>query len=288
MGIDQINRFHWAMIGALLGALMGYVWTSSAQSPRGMGDQAAFERDVVRTDEAGNPLVRRIVIHPARPDFRGRQVTLITYERLTERVWSSGHFYTGAPYKPIARHIGREDQGLTVASYLDELVKQSPRWEFVTYSNGWSTEPRNAAMVGAGMGLLILGGIWPILLNLMLAKGWGPKDKVTGESLWRVRSRASSATNKLQLSQADEQRIRDVADAYEKAVGSECAPTGAAVEGTDAPTDPEVCELENKTLQELPRFKQSGEDDEVELKGEFYPVIMRQKKNTQRAQELKR
>jgi hypothetical protein len=298
MGIENLNRFHWMIIGAMVGVVLSLVWVGAAGNVEGLSssDQSVFERDLLLKDAGGQPLVTGIVVHPQEfSPSDGIDVNPVTYKRLARDrkgnfAWKDKWFVASIPYRPsisgrITMPANRDS--LTIQTYLDEIAKTN---NFVKYRYGWWLVRNNAMLVGGMGGLVVIGGIWPTLLNIMLTAGLGPRKrepKLTKEekrkagSLWSYKSRPETDKPvRPQVTAQDRARLDRVADEYEKnlkAAGMELtssAPTGK----TDTNKPAEVRKLTATTLDTS--TTKTDSDDETELKyKEYYPVVVHHHKH---------
>jgi hypothetical protein len=283
MGIEKIKWWQWPIIGAVLGVMLGYAWTMNGGDAEGLtgGDIDQFQRDIMFQDpRSGKPLISDIVIHPPDQSFEG-PVNIVTYKRLaTDRKgglwWEDKHLVARIPFKP-GRRVANVDPNLTVEKFLTEAATQH---DFVHFHYAWWLEPKKAMGIGAAAGVIVIGVFWPMLLELMIAGGLAPRrePKDAGDkkiSLWQTKS-SSTPEPKPQpkFNAADEQRLRDLTAAYEQNLPT--ISSGAPVAASPSQQPAAVQKLEGGTLQ--PVAPQEKEQDDIEVKGEYYPVLIHHKK----------
>ncbi|HVT90844.1 MAG TPA: hypothetical protein VHD56_18465 [Tepidisphaeraceae bacterium] len=291
MGIENLNRFHWALLGVLLGVALGYSWSSNSDDVEGMvsSDQVSFERDVTQKDAAsGLPLIKGVIIHPAEfSQADNCDVNLVTYKRLGRDLksgkygWIDKRIIAKIPFVPQLRGRMSPTPDLTVSKYLAELAKTNPN---VSYNDGWWLIPKNAAIIGGSAGLVLIGGIWPTLLGLMTGAGMAPKpkpkEKKKERSLWSYKSSTPEVKAKAGPSAADQAEVQAIADSYERNLAA------SATERTEAPVAQAATPEEIRKLQTAPleaTSSSSGETDEVELKDkEYYPVVIHHHKKDEK------
>jgi hypothetical protein len=296
MGIENLNRFHWILLGAFLGAALAYAWVGAANTTENISptDQRTFESEVIQKDPEQRPLISGIVVHP--PVYSpadGAKVNQVSYKRLAKDkvsgrtdYFAEHWFVARIPFRPQLNRVQIDDAStFDVRAYLTQLAK-TPDRDFIKFREGWWLLPKNAVMLGAGAGVVVIGGIWPTLLSVMAGAGLAPKrkPKEKGASLWNYKSKSteSQKAHRPTVTAADQARLENVAGAYEKNLaGTGIGMTGA---GADAPAPahadqkkPAVLRpLENKKLDEVPK---TGEEDDAELKyKEYYPVVIHHKK----------
>jgi hypothetical protein len=294
MGIQNLNRFHWILLGAFLGAALAYAWVGAANTTENISptDQTTFESEVIQKDPQQRPLISGIVVHP--PVYSpadGAKVNQVSYKRLaTDKVsgrtdyFAEHWFVARIPFRPRLNRVQIDDAStFDVRAYLTALAKV-PNNDFIKYRDGWWLMPKNAVMAGAGAGVVVIGGIWPTLLSVMAGAGLAPKrqPREKGVSLWNYKSKgAESKARRPAVTAQDQARLGNVADAYEKNLaGSGIGMTHAGADAPAAHADkkkPAVLRpLENKKLDEVPK---TGEEEDTELKyKEYYPVVVHHKK----------
>jgi hypothetical protein len=279
MGIEKIKSWQWMLIGALVGMALSYVWSSNRADlldVSAAGDEPSFERDVQFQDpRSGKPLVSDITVYPPIPSFQG-PVNLVTYKRLAEdrrgRLWwLDKHMIARIPFKPSDPRLVSGEANLTIEKFLDELAAQH---EFIHVHYAWWLEPRKSLAVGAVAGVVLIGVLWPSLLSLLAIGGLAPQREAAEKkpSLFSVRS-TSATKSQSKLTAADELQLREVTAAYEQNL-----PAGeASAASSAAPVESaEVRKLEGGQLEKAAEMKR--EEDDIEVKGEYYPVLIHHKK----------
>src|SRR5262249_10258080 len=132
MGIENFKRWHWVLLGALVGVALAYMWVLSTTSVEGGSsgrDDEFFERDLVLKDpESGQPLISGVVIHPTEESFRDSDgkpsyVNVVTYKRLAKGKqgrygWLNKRIIVKNPYKPRIQGVVAETSDLTIEKYL--------------------------------------------------------------------------------------------------------------------------------------------------------------------------
>jgi hypothetical protein len=293
MGIDEIKRWQWIVIGLLVGLCLGFAWTSGEPTYDGrLSGQLEFERDLTRKHPKTNePLLRNIVIHPVELDFQKKKVQVVTFQRLYEGAkshktyYQPQHFIAPVPYGQIMGLTQTSEPYASVADFLKAFGKA--RGSTVSFRYGWESE-RPAAIALWTLGTTaVVGGLWPTFLSLMVGAGLGGhREKKKKEDYFDRFSRApepARAAAAAAVSDAERQRLDDMnrrLEAQLQAAGVIVDPNAPAVE------DPEgkilaggVRKLEGGPLEMAPAAKTADEDDEIEVKGEYYPVLIHHKKH---------
>ena len=170
MGIANLTRVHWALLGIFLGVALAYAWVGTTGNVEGMTEtsQRIFENDLTQK-EGELPLISGIVVHP--PQYSpadGCEVNQVTYKRLARDktgkmdYWLDRWFVAKIPYHPTLNRIRPQMTGdpskYTIDAYLTDVAKM-PGFGFVKSNYGWWMIPKNALLVGGLAGLVLLGGV---------------------------------------------------------------------------------------------------------------------------------
>jgi hypothetical protein len=280
MGIENVKTWQWMLIGAVVGMTMAYIWSSNRADLLDVsagGDQASFERDIQFQDpRSGKPLVSDVIVYPPIPSFQG-SVNLVTYKRLAQDPqgrlwWLDRHMIARIPFKPSDPRLVSGETNLTIEKFLTTMSAQHA---FIHFHYAWWLEPAKSLVAGAIAGVVVIGILWPSLLSLLAIGGLVPQREATEKkpSLFSVRSTSTSVgKSSPKVTAADEQQLRDITAAYQQNLPVTEAPTVLI-----APTESaEVRKLEGGTLEKAAEMKK--EEDDVEVKGEYYPVLIHHKK----------
>jgi hypothetical protein len=293
MGIEAVKRWHWIFLGALIGLALAYAWSSVGSSVEGYraADSIRFEQELTLKDQAsGQPFIKGIVIHPPEDSFDGR-VNVVTYKKLAKdkegRIgWLNKRLIAKIPYKPALPGAVPPSDNPTIQGYLQQVASQN---NTVRFKYGWWLEPTKAMMLGCIGGMVVIGGIWPTLLNVMLGAGFGRKTDPEEEALKRARPgfdwasllRRSKSSQPAGahggVSSGDQRHVQEVADAYARNLQPTGQGHGAA--GATAVDEGPVRKLEAGPLEAAKPMPKPGDDDEIEVKGEYYPVLIHHKKH---------
>jgi hypothetical protein len=287
MDIASLPRSVWVVLGLLLGALGGYQWSSISDTMDGIAraSQIRFEQDLMMKAQDGSPLIKGIVVHPPlySPADRG-EVNIVTYKRLAQdrngkHWWIDKCFVAKIPFEPMSGLVAASPN-LTVESYLLALAKQNSG---VKYNYGWWMKPKNATMLGAAIGLVLIGGLWPSLINLMIGAGFGPKREKKGVSLWSVKNKKAREAPKPVVSAEQIQQVADITAAYQQNLGTDIGIDTPAPPAAGKSAEPGVRQLQTAALEEAKPV--AGNEDDIEVKGEFYPVLIHHQKKKDEPKE---
>lgn len=218
------------------------------------------------------------------------QINVVTYERLMQtrdgktRKWVTQQFIAEIPFRLTARGGGNTlPEGTTIQSYLEAAARQNPDLRF-SYA-WWGTKPVQYAIWTIGS-VIVVGICWPNVLNAMIGAGYGRKHESGAkkkDSLWSYKSKpepqlAHAKAGVAQNRAAQDQELRDMTDKLEHDLaaraGGSIAPVGAAAPAAA------VRKLDGGPLETAPAAK-AADDDEIEVKGEYYPVLIHHKKTHQ-------
>jgi hypothetical protein len=281
MGIEELKRWHWIVIGLLLG--LGLAYARSGMEPQVGRNNVVDFLSAIRAplDAKTGPIVRSIVIHPATVDYRGQRLNVVTYKRLCRSRdgkrtdWQSEQLLAESPFRGFGR--GGEEPATSIRDYLDAIKKENPS---ISYRYAWwDLAPAQYAMWTGGS-VLVIGILWPNVLFALMGAGYGPKrdPNAKKESLFSYKSRPEPqlAAAKPRASAADEQKLRDMTDRLERNLAAVATHHGDHAAAA-APDPAGVRKLDGGPLEMAPA-QAKADDDDIEIKGEYYPVLIHHKK----------
>jgi len=284
MDIADIKRWQWILIGIIAGLGLGWVWSGMEPAENGgrQVSQVDFERDVMRKYE-NQPLVKNVVIQPVTTDYAGKKVQPVSFQRMqigqkTKKIYYvPAQFIATVPYKPMMNAPASMTAQFTLADYLANLQKRDGA---VSYAYGWWKEKTATIAIWTIATVAVIGGIWPTFLNLIVGAGLGgSREKKKKEDYFDRFSHhrePEKAAAKV-VGDAERQRLDDMNRALEQRLAS----AGVFEQERDLETEEEeaaVRKLQAGPLEVAQAIKQPGDDDEIEVKGEFYPVLIHHKK----------
>ena len=195
MGVERWKRWQWALLGLVGGVLLAWAWSGVPDQTgvRTFNDVGGrdFRSILRRSDSAGDPMVRGLLVYPESDAFEGQaRVRLVTFatkrSRDPDAEFVEQAYYSPVPFpNPTSRRNRRDAEAAPdvepteFPSVLDFLaqVAGKGRYEGVTYRTAWWAEPVPAMLAGGTAGVLLLGGVWPTLLNLMTGAGLGRRGR---------------------------------------------------------------------------------------------------------------
>jgi prepilin-type processing-associated H-X9-DG protein/prepilin-type N-terminal cleavage/methylation domain-containing protein len=263
MHVQDLKRWHWIVIGAIAGAGFALARTLSiADRPVGGADfisQAKFESQLRFSPVMGKPRIANIVIHPA----AGSQIDLVSLSELQLETsqYRDRWFAAPRPYVALAQRGSADPvQGFTVSDYLLEAKVGNPS---ISFSNAWWESTAGAILVWGLVGMLVVGGVWPFVLNFLLGAGFGRKIEEPLMDLSQFKSEAQQKPSS-EMSEEDRRRLEALESEMEASLQGDGQDKSAPAVAAPAPI---------RTLATAPVELAPGPaQDQKDFAGEFYPV----------------
>jgi len=222
MHLAALKRWHWIVIGLVLGfvigkAQQGFQGELYGDLVEGFGyqltDQGRFENALTQ-EYQGYRLFKDITVYPrwVSDNHGGRKLVHVVVGRYwsgheeiiegkAQAVWRPTCFIAAVPYKPqmdflafrkanspdYAGQFRAAGPNPTVLDYLN--VMQSAAGVSYSYA-WWDAHP---LLTWTLAGLVIIGLIWPTLINLMTFGTWRRPPEARALSLWGVRGTSERA-----------------------------------------------------------------------------------------------
>jgi hypothetical protein len=301
MEIENFKRWHWIVIGAVLGAILVYTRLYNITDGTRVvpGDGANFRRTVSplqfvgamqrpRT-EKGFEWLRGVTIYPpveVELD-KGRKLnkSYVSGEELEiqpsgKGIYKPFQFYADVPFS-LNPKAAAPKAGYTIRDYIDELAKKNPKAN-TSYRFAWWAQPAAIVALWGGGTLLAVGGIWPLVLGVMIGAGLGRKKEAKAEDEYDLERFGKGKEPQKQVvvksgpSEADQQKLKDLQETLEKnlaeagMIRADGSPVTPDVQpGSAAPA---VRKLDGGPLQAMPAAASEADEAAREYKGEFYPV----------------
>jgi hypothetical protein len=120
-------------------------------------------------------------------------------------------------FKPVAGYVKTKPVSYpTITAYFDALNKKfgpnSVRYRYIWWEERWAVMTMYPLA-----GLLVIGGVWPTILQLLVGAGLGKKQKADDYNLDRYSGKTAAAVMKpTGLTEADHQQIEAMEAALEK------------------------------------------------------------------------
>lgn len=252
MPVEDLKLWHWLLIGAVLGALVGYASTFAGPD-RDLVMRAPITTqqfaDLLGETDGNGPVVHDIVIHPPRD---GQNF-------VTATIGESHHGASIGFYAPIPFVAGTK-HAADVREFVDQAAAKNPK---LTYSFAMTEATWFIIVSRTIAGIILIGGIWPVLLNLMIGAGLGRK-KLDEIDYDLDRFEGEKPPEAAKVNAADLAHLNDLEhDMEEKLQGASSAQASGAT-AAEA-----VRQLNNAPLE--PVAAPPPEEDK-DYRGEFYPV----------------
>lgn len=283
MRIEDLKRWHWIVIGAIAGLLLGFVYSGLEPAKPGRSiSQDDFRGLATRLSQSeatkDQPLVRNVVVYPPEMGAYGKPVHLVRLEWLHHEQGKPGSYaYMPAHMNaevPFVRN-GSNPQN-SVIDFLAQAKQQNPKLD---YRMAWERNPTTLYAMTTIGGVVLIGGVWPTLVGLLVGAGLGrAPDPKAGYDLDRFgkfdakdEAEALGVVNEKKTVSEDEKAELDaMVRKLEQSVG------GGGVSGASAASDSPhqhepIRQLSNKPLETATPVARTPEE-EKEFAGEYYPV----------------
>ncbi len=187
MPINEFKSWHWIVIGIIVGIALASVRLSFPVDERdGAAQHISVARFVEKLHAApldGRPALRRIVVHPPRQrdtEDGPRRVHYVMGELLGAN-GTGGYapfaLYAETPFRP-SRSATAPHANYSVLHFLADANRAGLS---IDYRYGWWETPRMIIALWGGGSVLLIGGIWPIVLNVLIGAGFGAKQAEEAE-----------------------------------------------------------------------------------------------------------
>ncbi len=265
MRLERLHRWQWIFMGLVIGLIVAYVrqmYTDDVLSDYGntMNTAEQFELSLSQ-DYKGVRLFKDLVIYPIK--LRGEQRFLVAgkfYPGRPERqangkiaaIWRPYCFIQEKPvYKPFNKleklnKPGGPDYALqwkaiTNPSLLDfmNIMREA---KGINFRYAWWAEPKKSFSLWMGTGVLVIGGIWPFLVNLIAFGSLKAPPEEKGINLRKVKPTATAASEvkvpKSAMTVQDMDQVELLASQLESNLAKAAAdePDDAAAAAAAAPT----------------------------------------------------
>ena len=337
MAIEDLKRWHWCVIGLLVGAAVAAIRLSmDPPEPKGITLVAphVFEEQwLTHQDPGGRPVysIENVRIHPPKdipvPGEKSANVEYLTYDLWLYRDRTHKEFF------PRQMHLqqvsGKQSivgqlDGMSLKDYLTKLnalmaepdkikallesAKPKPnaasakakavneygiRWQEInpqflkpiTYKFAWIETPKGAYSVFTAGGLVVIGLIWPTVVQLLVAGGFGRVREEKDEYDLARHKSASGPTaaekNRAVVTDEDLDKLAQLEADLEAKLKSGATDADRAPQAAPQPAKPVVPVLAAGPLEApkedaKPKFKPKGFGTD---QGDYYPTEVHGKKS---------
>lgn len=287
MGIEDFKRWHWIAISIVVGAVLVY---SRLQIQPDDGDvyrrglsPAEFISMLQRPKTSnGYEWVSNVTIYPPVEVYNSQTKKIDRLQYVTgmnleqtgpgKGMYKPFQFNADVPFRVGARVPANPDY--SIRDYINEMKKTRPE---ITFSYAWWREPAAVAALWGGGTVLLVGGIWPTLINLMIGAGLGRKrePKKVEYDLdrfgkdYKRQSGPEPKPAKPAITAADRSKLEEMNLALEKDLAASGIAATANPSAATNLTAGTIRKLEDAPLEVAAVEKPPEEHD---YRGEFYPV----------------
>jgi hypothetical protein len=289
MEIENLKRWHWIAAGIVVGLALAYVW-SSVEPERGRRGSAddLFRNAALKDPKTGRAIVSSVVVHPPEEGPHG-MVNVVTYKKWmndakSKKTVSANYWFVAEiPFVPPGQRPDGVAPNFTISDQLKDVQKRAP--QLAVSSAWWTTRPATFAIWTLGS-VVVIGGLWPTLLNVIVGAGYGhprrAEKKMDADEAYLARfkgdgKREPAKPTKPLVTAAEHERLREMTEQLESKLGG-LGNVPASQAGAGATSESPVRKLDGGPL-ELTPIANQADDDEIEVKGEYYPVLIHHKKH---------
>lgn len=289
MNVASIRRWQWMILGLLAGAIYGYVREASADFTQDLASynarrisQREFEAALTQKIQ-GRPCLTDLVITPHHlPGTRQQTITLHVVSGLYcdgrtqieegQRAlrWEPAYFVASTPYRTVAPSTRSADakEFENVAAYLGSLsLREAVPFQYARW--WWITRPQ---FVWTTVGFLLIGGVWPPVINLLTFGTMGRPRQARGISL-----RSTPAAPAPHTKAADHSPDDGALAALEQALEASLADDAPAQPATTiAPSKPQIRVLDARDSMSASAIAVEAKPKDFGAeKEDFYPTELR-------------
>lgn len=289
MAIEDLKRWHWVVIGCVVGLILGFGQVYGGNEPAAnlpsVGPRE-FEEELRATPRDGLPVLDNLTVYPGsagEPDLvtMDRRTDWGLYASIRDGAGNSGgrsnvrqikyvqhRVYARKPFKPLLPVPGAPPgPHYGVRDYLNDLSKTEPG-AAVKFRYAWWKQPAVLVSLWAAGTTLLVGGVWPTVLNFLLGAGFGrrpPKDPDYDLDRFKAEPEAATSTAMAPDAGAVEEHVRKLEEELARGIQP-----GVGAAGRDQAAQPEPV----KTLPGAPvEAPAAAGDADKQYQGEFYPVV---------------
>jgi hypothetical protein len=282
MAIQNIKRWQWILVSLVVGYALGYIQHLPTENwQKVFGDtipQRQFEEGLTR-EQSGLRWFRNIVVYRDRVEAGGKNVPVYivagdyfngkfeTQNGQQVAVWRPRCYIAEGPYQPISGSA--DPQGMkTVIEYLKGV-------QGVSYTYAWWRDPRWGIAFWTVGSLLLIGGIWPTVINLLVFGSLFRPAEEKGIDLSKVSAQLQQQGG--QVSGADLAAVEKMGGELEAELAAEAGPA-APPQTADGPAPVKALtatQLEVEAAEQDREGKAFGQD-----RDDFYPTERHQQPPT--------
>lgn len=281
MDLQNLKRWHWVIIGLLVGLGLSYMyagWDSSAT--QGTIGVRTLQADLLRKEtraEGDPPIIRNLSLQPPRI-VNGEPEWRVTFDYLDARrrgAYTRNERSMSEPFLvEVANNTGLEtgEYVANIRIYLDAVAAANEGFD---YQYMWWQEKMWVYILWTGGAVVLIGGVWPTFLNLLVGAGFGrpPREEKEDYDLSRFGKGKPEPAVAAAEPVIDSEELDAVTRAYEQRIGEGSVEDGFGEELPEPDAPAPIRQLKSGAdAEEIPTAR-SQEEEEKEYGGEFYPVV---------------
>lgn len=305
MQIEDLKRWHWAILGLIAGLVFSYTWHDHDV----VGDkfyemaevkQRMFERESLsKSRDSGQSILQDVRVEPPVHDYQGEVRQIVVGKRLRynprdqKEYLVPFYYYASVPYKPALPVPDAPALGAN-ATVMDYLKEAQCANKLLQFRYAWELENNWFIALWCIGGVVVIGGIWPTVLNILLGAGLGrpPKSESEKENEAYLKRFGKGSTKAKPVLAAKGPTNEDMQqlDAMNAAMEGELADAGifataasAEASSSDSSVAAAVVPLNAGPTPVAPQGERREGETEEEFRkrfaaGDFYPVARGAKK----------
>jgi hypothetical protein len=276
MNVQDFKRWHWIAISIVVGLALSYVW-SNVEWDENL--PTIGQRDFEAGLTTPFPQVGHLDHITIMPSEEGKNKIIAEQVRNTKTPGvielRPVAYMADAPYKAGAWRGGDESYP-TVVNYLESVKAQNSN---LSYKVAWWRQPWAVYLLWTGASVLLIGGVWPVLVSVMVGAGFGLKREEQGPEydLERFKAEQDAKGVKHEPTPAEIAHLRELEDELERKLAAQRAGMPIPEDEPVAAQAAAVKKLDGGPL-EVANTDKPAEDHDY--KGEFYPVDRHAKRKT--------
>lgn len=306
MGLEYLKRWHWAVIGLILGLVFGGSQVMFRETDPG-GDRT-FDRRQFEAYLARGMQVQNLVLHPTLDGqewitgevFKHENGSLTApaprrVRRPGRRLWPRMSSApepapvtqpaevkqppgTWVPFPVLAAEANSKQsryEKMNGREYIEYLKKEYPQAaDMMTYRFAWWEVPKYTLSIYGGAGVLLVGGVWPTIIALLTGAGLGrAKKEEDTYDLSRFKGKTAKTTAAAVDHTQGDQELAELNAKLEAGVVDMLTTSTTPDIDHDEEEAHAIRKLENRPMDATESALGKSSDDPKDYNGEFYPVV---------------
>src|SRR5688500_7741740 len=225
MHVQDLKRWHWAVIALVVGLALSYVW-SSVEWDENL--PTIGQRDFETGLTTPYPREKHLANVTVMPPQEGKYKVVAEQVRNTKTPGVIDlrpvAYMADTPYKEGAWRNDNVEHA-NVREFLASMQKNHPN-AGIEYRYAWYRETWAIYLLWTGAALLLIGGVWPSVISLMVGAGLGfhPEEKGPDYDLERFKAEAEKKKAAGHVpTEAELAHLRELEDELEKKLAAQRA-----------------------------------------------------------------